>query len=227
MKHLLSSLLVLASMSVGSLAQAQQAKVIKVKGQQAIVQFPNGVAPVIGEMIPVGGEAVSERGEKSSRASREHLLAIIGSIYFFNNSATSNSTTGFSAQGRYGWNLETFEFGPLGEIDYSSTTGQSDRTLLGGGFFDFNFVPNKPGNEMIYGVGATADIGQVSSTKASIESTTSQFDLFAGGNLKWFGLSDNVALRGDAGFSMTRTTFNGQNTTISGLLIKGGLAFYF
>lgn len=228
MKHLLSSLLVLASMSLASVqAHADYAKVIKVKGQQAIVQFPPGTPPVVGEMVPVGDSAQTEGGSHSGRGSRAHLLAVAGSIFFTNNSATSNSTTGFRLQGRYGWNQEVFEFGPLAELDYSSTTGQSSRTLLGGGFFDFNFVPNKPGIPTIYGVGATADVGQVSTTTGSTDVSSSQFDLFVGGNVKWFGLSENVALRGDAGFSMSRTSVNGTATTNSGLLIQGGLAFYF
>ena len=48
-----------------------------------------------------------------------------------------------------------------------------------------------------------------------------------GGNLKWFGLADNVALRGDAGFDYARTSGNNQTTTETGLLLKAGLAFYF
>ena len=228
MKHLLSSLLVMASMSVGSLAHAaSQAKVIKVKGQQAIVQFPPGVPPVVGEMLPVGGSAEVEGGGTSGRGSRAHLLAVAGQISFSNNSATSNSTTGFSVQGRYGWNQEIFEFGPLAQISYSSTTGESNRTLVAGGFFDFNLIPNKPGTQIVYGVGATADLGQRSRTLASVDTTYSIFDMFAGGNVKWFGLSENVAIRGDAGFSLARTSINGTNTTDSGLLILGGLSFYF
>jgi hypothetical protein len=227
MKHLLSSLLVLASMSVASLAHAQQAKVIKVKGQQAIVQFPNGVPPVVGEMIPVGGSEVQTETGAKPRGSRAHVLAVAGQIYFTNNSATSNSTTGFKLRGSYGWNQEIFEFGPLAELDYASTTGQSSRTLLGGGFFDFNFVPNKPGVETVYGVGATADAGQQTTTTGSTDLTSSEFDLFAGANAKWFGLSDNVALRADAGFQMVRTSVNGQATTNSGLQILAGLSFYF
>lgn len=214
-------------MSFGSLAHAQQAKVIKVKGQQAIVQFPPGTPPVVGEMIPVGGSAVNEGGGTSGRGSRAHLLAVSGQISFTNNSATSNSTTGFTVQGRYGWNQEIFEFGPLAQIGYTSTTGKSTRTLLGGGFFDFNFIPNKPGVQTVYGVGATADFGQFSETTGSVETSTSLLEIFAGGNIKWFGLSENVALRGDAGFQLARSSVNGANTTNSGLLIMAGLAFYF
>lgn len=227
MKHLLSSLLVLTLVLVGSLALADQAKVIKVKGQQAIVQFPNGVTPVVGEMLPVGGEAVSESGQRGSRASRKRLVAVVGSIGFFNNSVTSNSRTTFDFQGRYGWNLEILEFGPLAQINYSSETVFSSRTILGGGFFDFNFKANKPGVELVYGVGGYGDAGQYSQTLAAQDSSYAQYDLFVGGDLKWFGLSDNVALRGDAGFNLQKTSPNGQGTTLSGLLLKAAIAFYF
>lgn len=225
MKQLLSSLLVITSLA--SFAHAQQAKVIKVKGQQAIVQFPPGTPPVVGEMIPVGGEAQTESGAHTGRGSRAHYLAAGGTIYFTNNSATSNSTTGFTLDGRYGWNQEIFEFGPLVTIAYESTTGSSSRKLAAGGFFDFNLVANKPGVPTVYGVGAYADFGQSSTTTGSTDQTSSLVDVFVGGNVKWFGLADNVALRGDAGFSLGRSSINGQATTNSGLLIKGALAFYF
>lgn len=227
MKHLLSTLLVVAS--VASLSQAQEAKVIKVKGQQAIVQFPNGTAPVVGEMIPVGGEAKTEDGGHRARGSRDHLLALAGEIDFTNNSATSTSTTTFNIQGRYGWNQEIFEFGPLAGFLYTSTNGLSTRTIYGGGFLDFNFVPNKPGNDFIYGVGVTGDFSQgTTSVSNGSDQTTSYFELFAGGNIKYFGLSENVALRADAGFDFKKNSgLNGQSSNDVGLKILAGIAFYY
>jgi hypothetical protein len=235
MKHLLSPLLVLATISLASLslANAQQAKVIKVKGQQAIVQFPPGTPPLVGEMLPVGGSAQTEDGAPRGRGSRGHLLGLSGNVSFKSSktetgsTSTSSNTTSFGVDGRYGWNEEIFEFGPLATLSYSSTTGQSSRTLGAGGFFDFNLVPNRPGTPIVYGVGATASFGQATQTIANQDTTFSLIDVFAGGNIKWFGLSENVAIRGDAGLDYLRTSGNNSTTTDTAFQIRAGLAFYF
>lgn len=219
-------------MSAGNLAHAQQAKVIKVKGQQAIVQFPPGTPPVVGEMLNVGGSAQSEEGGSTGRGSRAHSLAVSGNISFASVKTdkpveTSSNVTSFEIAGAYGWNQEIFEFGPLVSIGYSSTTGRTGRTLLAGGFFDFNLIPNRPGTPVVYGVGATASFGQDSQTIANVDTTTSLLNFFAGGNVKWFGLSENVAIRGDAGLNYSRNSGNNSTTTEMALQIKAGLAFYF
>ena len=228
MKHLLSSLLVIATMSTLSQAHAQQAKIIKVKGQQAIVQFPNGTAPTVGQMIDVGGgggDGATSSAPMNGR--RDHLLGLSASLTAASSSA-GGSQTNLNFTGRYGWNQAIMEFGPIVNLAYSSTPGRTDRTLGAGGYFDFNFVENRSGVPLVYGVGAELNYGQQTTTIAAVDSSTSLLELFAGGNLKWFGLSDHFALRGDAGLDVFRSTpSTGTATTLTGLSIKAGLAVYF
>ena len=231
MKHILAFLLVLG---VGGSAFAQQAKVIKVKGQQAIVQFPSGSKPQVGQIIDVGGGSYDEEGGGGGGAgvgnkSRGRLLGVSGELSFLNDSTTSKSTTTISITPKYGWNTGAMEFGPQGTISLVSGDGFSRRTLAAGGFFDFNFVPNDIGQTLIYGVGGSAEIGQESSSIGSgPDSTSTVMRLFAGGNVKWFGLSDSWALRGDAGYDYARTSPNvGSASTNSGIKVKVGIATYF
>ena len=196
------------------------------------MQFPPGTPPVVGEMLPVGGSAQTEAGTPTGRGSRTHLLSLSGSVVFKSVKtdqpvATSNNVTTFDLQGAYGWNQEIFEFGPLAELSYTSTNGISTRVLSAGGFFDFNLVPNRPVTPIVYGVGATGSFGQSSQTVANQDTTFTVMNVFAGGNVKWFGLSENVALRGDAGLNYYRSSGNSSTTTETGLLIRAGLAFYF
>lgn len=230
MKHLLNFLLVFASMGAASLAHAQQAKVIKVKGQQAIVQFPNGTAPMVGQTIDLNGGG--EGGGASMAAvpgSREHLIALSMNLGAYSSSA-GGSRTEFALVGRYGWNMKIMEFGPIVQLGYLSLPGQSTRTIGGGGYFDFNFVENNPGVPFIYGVGAEAFYKQLNTSYASgaTDSTEGDLELIAAGNVKWFGLNDHIALRGDAGLDIQRSSVNsGATTTLTGLLIRGGIAVYF
>lgn len=228
MKNILMSLLVI---TVGSVAFAQEAKVIKVKGQQAIVTFPSGVKPQVGQTIDLGGGGVSGEAAGVGTGSRANSLSLQGQFSILNNSggATSTTTTTLSFTGRYGWNMETMEFGPIGTITYVSQSGYSARTLKAGGFFDFNFVPNKSGVVMVWGVGGDAQFGQeTSQTGSNPESSTTVMDFFVGANVKYFGLADNVAVRADAGLEYDRNTpSSGTTTTEMGLMTRVGLSFYF
>lgn len=229
MKHIFAFLLVL---TVSGSAFAQSAKVIKVKGQQAIVQFPSGTKPQVGQIIDVGdgGDEGEDGGDVGvGNKSRARLLGVSGEISFLNNSATSKSTTTISITPKYGWNTGVMEFGPQGTIALTSSDGASSRTLSAGGFFDFNFVPNDIGQTLIYGVGGEAEIGQASTSVGSgPDATSTVIHLFAGGNVKWFGLADSWALRGDVGYDYTRTSpSTGSASTESGILVKAGIATYF
>ncbi len=225
MKNILMSLLVL---SVGSVAFAQEAKVIKVKGQQAIVTFPSGVKPQVGQTIDLGGGGVSGEEAGVGTGSSNTILGIAGELSILNNSGSSQTTTALTFNGRYGWNQETLEFGPIATISYSSSPGVSSRLIAGGGFFDFNFIPNKSGVRMVYGVGADAQFGQASTQISSASETTSTvMEFFVGGNVKYFGFADNVAIRGDIGLEYDRTTVSSTTTTVTGLDARLGLSFYY
>ena len=100
--------------------------------------------------------------------------------------------------------------------------------IAGGGFFDFNFIPNKSGVRMVYGVGADAQFGQASTQISSASETTSTvMEFFVGGNVKYFGFADNVAIRGDIGLEYDRTTVSSTTTTVTGLDARLGLSFYY
>ncbi|MES2965356.1 MAG: hypothetical protein V4760_15840 [Bdellovibrionota bacterium] len=223
MKNILMSLLVF---TVGSVALAQEAKVIKVKGQQAIVTFPSGTKPQVGQTIDLGGGGVSGEAAGVGTGSRNNVLALSGQIAVTN--SNSNTTTQFAVSGRYGWNQETIEFGPIVTLGYSSSPNLSSRTIAGGGFFDFNFTPNKSGVRGVMGLTADAQFGQDATKVASNpESTSTTMDFFVGGTYKYFGFADNVAIRGDAGLEYDRDTSGSTTTTSTGLKVLLGLAFYY
>ncbi len=238
--NLLVMIAVMSVISLSSIGQADQPRIIKVKGQQAIVQFPQGTTPIVGESLSPGGSGSSDSGSHSGAGSRDHSLrmtiADLG-IYTVSNGGGSRTQFDFATGSQagptyevaYGWNLQNMEFGPVATLQYFSKTGESDRNINAGGFFDFNFVPNVIGQTFIYGVGAEVTFGQQTQTLAGgTDQTTSLLDLELLGTAKWFGLSDHFAVRGDAGFDMNRSTPpSGTATTATGLLIRASLAGYF
>jgi hypothetical protein len=213
-----------------------QARVIKTKGNQAIVQFPSGEKPRVGQVIDIGGDngPDAEPGEKIGTGERTHSLTVSGELSIGQSSTSGGSSdsseteTAISITGRYGWNKETWEAGPLGT--FSMTTGGSTttRVILVGGFYDWNLVPNRPGTVFVYGLGGYGEFGQEALTPSGgTETSATRMSFFGGGNMKWFGLSENVAVRADAGLGYDRTAASAITTTWLG--VKGilSLAFYY
>lgn len=209
-------------------ARAQQARILKVKGQQAIVQFPPGTKPQVGQMLDVGSDAtVGMNAGSAGAGARDNSIGVATELSFKNNSSSSKTTTAFSLAARYGWNMVDWEIGPSGLLSYRSIDGISATAFGIGGFFDYNLVPNVPGTEMVYGVGT--EVSFLSSSTSTSSVSTTVIDLFVGGFLKYFALKNTVALRGDAGLEYDRTGRSNTSTTDAntGLVIKGGLQVYF
>lgn len=192
-------------------AFAQQATVKKVKGSQAIVEFPQGSRPYVGQALNVGdGQSGSGADGAGSRA---RTIMLSGEFV-----STDGSTT-LSALAAYGWNLTNLEFGPLFRYDSSKVANFSSSTLSLGGFFDYNLIPNQPGAALVYGAAAEGNFSMVSSG----DSSGSGIGIFAGGFLKWFVLNNSTAIRANMGFAMN----NDGTTTASGIKTSAALQVYF
>ena len=169
-------------------------------------------------------------GSRRSSGTGSRAMIIGGSteLSSFTQSGASTSTTAFTFDGRYGWNAGVMEYGALGFFGYTSTTGRSTRALLAGGFFDYNFVPNAPGTEIVYGVAAAARLGQYAVTTGNAEFSGTVMQLDVGAQLKWFPLGNTVAIRGDV---LYRIENIGDSVKLSGtgtgLVARAGLYVYF
>ncbi len=227
----LALLAMIAGTFIHSTASAQQAKVVKVQGKKAIVQFPDDARPRVGQIIELGGaDGVVSMGGSSSGSTGGRNMIIGGSaeLSSLTPSGASSSGTTLSLDARYGWNKSEMEYGAIGRVDYYSTTAISRRALEVGGFFDYNLVPNVAGTEMIYGGAATAKFGSLASSAGGVEITGTLMTLEVGGQLKWFPLGHAVAIRGDLLYRIESVsdTVKGMAGG-SGLVAKGGLYVYF
>ncbi|MDX9731949.1 MAG: hypothetical protein RBT63_09275 [Bdellovibrionales bacterium] len=209
---------------VGSVeAVAQQAKVVKVQGRRAIVQFPDEARPTVGQTLELGGKAVSSSGGSGSREQIIGGAASLDSI----SSGGGSSTSSLSVEGRYGWNKEIMEYGGLAVLHYSSSAGSSARHMGIGGFFDFNLVPNVAGTEFVYGAGAVASYGSTSTAVGAAETTGSIMAFEGGAQVKWFPLGNSVAIRGDAIYKYESISRGAVSGSSSGLGAKIGFYVYF
>jgi hypothetical protein len=138
-----------------------------------------------------------------------------------------SSTTSLEVDARYGWNNGTMEYGPIGSLTYTSSTGSSARVIAAGGFFDFNLIPNAVGTDMVYGLGALGQFGSTSTSVGNAEVTGTQMLFQGGGQMKWFALGNTVAIRGDAVYRYISNSSGGTSTNTSGFVVQGGLYVYF
>lgn len=206
---------------------AQTAKVVKVSGKKAIVQFPDDARPRVGQTIDLSGGGGGDMGGGGGGGSRATIIGGSASLSNLSESTSTGSTTRLAANGNYGWNTGIMEYGPLATFEYVSETGQSMRVLGAGGFFDYNLVPNTPGNDLVYGLGAQASFASTSRTSGSAEVTGTQMSFQGGGQFKWFPLGNTVAVRGDAVYKYTSGSEGGISGNVSGIVVLGGFYIYF
>ena len=221
-------------MFVATNAFAQTAKVIKVSGKKAIVQFPDDSRPRVGQTIDLGGggggmASMGDGGGGGGGGTGSRAMIAGGSAEFtsLTPSGGSTSSTRIGADARYGWNAGVMEYGAVGTMVFTSSTGTSGRILSAGGFFDYNLVPNTPGTEVVYGAMALGKFGQISSTTGALETSGTIMTIEVGGQLKWFPLGNSVAIRGDLLYRMESASDSIKASASSGIVAKGGFYIYF
>lgn len=216
----------LASLLISSAAQAQQFKVEKVKGNKAVIEFLG--PPLFQGRTYSVGSALNESTEGSVR---RYVLG--GSLDFHNITRKYSNLSGVEKDNvlhvtaRFGWNLGSFEVGPL--VGYTNSDSfrnlPSKYTLISfGAFTDYNLTPNTLEAGSLYGVG-----GELSYGHQSLENnnSVSVLSLFASGFGKWFVFGPSTALRLDLGYSYQTESGGTTTATSQGFAFRGGVVTYF
>ncbi len=225
----------LASLLMSSTALGQQITVQKIKGNKAIVEFSGGILSQ-GRTYNIDGGSSRSSGGGGASGTRDHIIG--GSFGFRSGTDTTSINTGTTSASissgssdmnllaRFGWNLGHYEAGPL--LIYRSV--DSDYQALHyssvgvGGFFDYNFGPNRSGESTIYAATVEGSYGTYSPKSGTGGNV---IGLFAGLSAKWFGLSNTMALRGDLGYDYDKITISSSSITSTGLALRVGLSNYF
>lgn len=205
----------------------ERAVIQQMKGKRAIVQFEKDIPFSVGQRVYLNSEDGSELGmrkELRNPLERKNSVSLETS---FTSTDTATATTEYEIAARYGWNMGKYEFGPVFSYSFTKNVSEISNYKVGG-FFDFNFISNNPGEDFIWGVYGEGKIGN---SKVSTASTS--FTAVTGGAfVKWFIFSPALALRANALYEYemdekSTTTNNAaqKNFTTTGLQI--GLNHYF
>ncbi|MNJ94660.1 hypothetical protein D3C87_123620 [compost metagenome] len=219
-------ILILTALTLSTPAFAQKIKVRKVKGNQAVIEF-SGAPLRLGNVYEISSEdAFGDMSTSSNGGSRAHLLGLSFSLQNGKSDFSgAKNTTNIDLSARYGWNMGSYEFGPI--LSYTSSnavTGNTASLIKGGAFADYNLIPNAAGEVFLYGLGGFAEFG---SNDSGGGSTTSVMNLAVGPFVKWFAVSSSFALRFDGLFEYAKYSGNAGDTTYSGILLRAGIANYF
>lgn len=216
----------LAFTLVGKIGQAEdlQFKITKVGGNKAVVEINGGDAA----SVKVGKSYSVSTGEQSHlgttapiAAGRNHLLSLETSYdnVTIKQSSTSYTATSTNVAAGFGWNMINYELlislGMLSAKSGGVTTSASGLGLA----FDWNFKPNKLGNDVIPAIRVGA-----SSLSGSGASTTKFLPGFA---YKLFILNPSWAITPVISYEIVNSTESGVSTQTTGILVTIGISNYF
>ena len=206
--------------------RAEKIKVTKVKGKHAIVESSSPLEE--GQTYELQLEPVSQNVDYKSSAfkSRKNSLTF-GTQLDILRSDTYQSNS-YTLQTRYGWNFSSFELGAFLNASSTDLGAGATTTVLVGGYYDHNLVPNRDPAKMIYGVLSLLGAGSTSypSTSASGGSSTTLM-ANVGGFVSYFMDNNSMALRGELYGTYQRIITTTQQNTIAGAGARGLLLFYF
>ena len=201
---------------------AERAVIQQMKGRRAIIQFEKDIPFSVGQKIYLNSEDGTELGvQKELRNPLERKNSISFAAELSSADTTPKATTAYAISGRYGWNMERYEYGPIGVFTFTKSTASSELSRYEfGGFFDLNMIPNKPGEDFIWGGYGEATIGSVKIGTASDKNLT----VFTGGAFaKWFIFSPMLAFRINGFYSNEKQGSAARNITG----FEFGLTHYF
>lgn len=210
-------------------AWAQKITVKKVKGNQAVVQI-NGGSLRVGQSFDLSqNTGASDELELvgSNTGPRNRVVGLSGHIKSQSQEVGNAKTsfTGYGINGKYGWNKGAFEFGFNGLFESADSGGGASASFGGGGFFDWNFKANRPGNDMIFGVGG--DLNYVIINPPQGQQSSNRMTIYPSAFMKWFILGTSTALRLDAGYLMDEVGSSGNKIKTNGFDIRAGFSVYF
>lgn len=201
-------------------AFGQKFTVNKIKGNQAVIEF-TGSQLILGQTYDFS----SEEFPLSTSENRNHIISL--SLNFSDaksDAINSTSSADLNLLARFGWNFGTFEFGPIGSYSSLSRGGLTSTTLKLGGFADYNFNPNFPGEAFVYGLGASISGGIYD---PGVGGQTDLMGVFVGPFAKWFPWEGPVGFRIELGYIYENISGVLTSSTNTGLGTNVGINAYF
>jgi hypothetical protein len=238
----------IAMMSVlvwsGSSSADEFIKIMKVKGQKAIVKLPSANFQKGDEVKIQSGLFSAGMTNNGRRKYRVDFDAVLGQtseeVAPESGDSTTSSGLGLDTDITFGFNQGQFEYGPIlglgysnGERDTGTVTKVTTTSFDLGGFFEYNFKENKRGVELVPYVGVQLAYNSTSTTSEpeegdATETTSSGLAIGLEGGVKYFMFNDHFAINAGARFTNTSLTDqDSKKTTTTEIGLFSGVGVYF
>jgi hypothetical protein len=206
-------------------ALADKIKVKKVKGKNAIVESTLQLEE--GQTYELVPDSLSQNVDYAATVlkSRSNSLSFGTQLAYLKSDTTE--TTSLALQTRYGWNFSNLELGVLADLTSVDNGNGATTSILAGGYFDYNLVPNRDPKKVIYGPFVLAGFGTTSVPSSNLTGSTTKVEANAGGFLSYFIADSTTALRSEVFFDYQQTNTSALSTSITGVGGRILLSFYF
>ena len=200
-------------------------KVRKVTGSRALVKIISGDDLVKGSTYK-GSEYDSSSSDDSrdtGNSIRDIRKIVGGSFSFEDQTAKRGSSevsySRLSLTGFYGHQKVKNTMAILVNATQFDFGGTKSGYLLGGVYYDHNFVDDVPENKVIFAVRG------VGSGAFSLDDSDDDFGIYLSPRFvtKWYGLSPNIALVGDVGYDYYKWFGSDPSSTITGISLGVGV----
>lgn len=193
----------------------------KAKGNSAIIE--SSIPLEEGQTYTLESDQISEDPVYANKnTSRKNSFTLGANFSMIKASELQENI--ITLEGRYGWNLAKYEFGPIVSLQMVDEGAGFNTLYAIGGYGDYNITPNRNNDTLIFGGTLQATAGNQSTTAGA----NSQIITIDGGAfLTWFLFKSSTALRTEALFETKKISTDRTNATANGFRGKLFLSFYF
>ena len=205
-------------------AIADKITVKKVKGNSAVVEFDTPLEE--GKTYELATTPISDNVDYKSNKLKDRKNSFSFGTSFESVRSDLSQNTALNLQFRYGWNFANLEVGGVGTFTSSDQGAGTTSSVLAGGYFDYNLVPNRDPKEMVYGPFILLVAGSTQ-YPSSTGGSTSKIETNAGGFLTYFLGTTTTAIRGELFYDYQQINTTAQQNSVAGGGFRGLLVFYF
>jgi len=204
-----------------SQTHASTFKVKKTKGNSAIIE--SSIALEEGATYTIETTGLTEDPVYTkTHTPRKNSLTLGGNFSLLKGNNVQENIINFEA--RYGWSSITTDYGPLIFLEMNDSGAGYNTEFYIGGFYDYNFAPNRPQEYFVYGITGQILGGNVNYTSGA---NAQIYKLDAGGFLTWFLTRGTTALRTEALYEIKKINSSITSTEVTGFVGKLFLVMYF
>ena len=206
-------------------ATAEKIKVRKVKGNSAVIET---ITPLEeGQTYDLAVEPVSQDVDYKQGVLKQRENSVTFGVSYEYIKSDLLQRSSLDLQVRYGWNFGSIEAGVLAGATSLDQGAGATTSYMGGGYFDYDLVPNREPNKVIYGPFVLAAVGSTQYPSSATGGSSSLLKVNTGGFLTYFFGNSTTAARVEGFYDYQQINTSSVQNSVAGFGLRGLLVYYF